>query len=420
MRGHACGAVAVLVPILLGASPATGGVRNVPVSPVQARLPQAGVVVAEDPADSRHLVLALNDYNARQGMSVAVSENGGAAWTQVQLPKLPQGYFGDPQLAFAPHGRIYLAGTAYDGVGKPRQAVRLSINLLSSDDGGRSWRWLGRPSGPIPAPPILDDYPALAVDPRSGVVTVAWTRIAGNDESIAVAHSSDGGRTFSAPLLLPEQRAESASVVLTKSGDPVVAFMDRHRALMGVALFQRGGLAAVVNVAPLQPLPPRLAGLRFRVASRPSLAADRKTGHLYLVWPVQMGADSGMALYESADGGKYWRRLAQPATAAGSDVFMPAVAVSPGGAIAVLWYERLGAQYRVRVAIATDCGDRFGPPLTLGSKASSLYDTGPSYLGDYGGLALDARQAHAAWTDNRSLLPTIYTAAVTIPSAARC
>ena len=420
MRGCLRAVAAIVVLGLLDAATARGAGRDVRISAVPARLPQAGVVVAEDPANPRHLVVAFNDYNARQGMSVAVSDDAGAAWTQVQVPRLPQQYFGDPQLAYGQHGIVYLAGTAYDGAGKPLQAVRLSINLLSSLDGGRTWHWLGQPSGPVPAPPVLDDYPALAVDPRNGSVSVAWTRIVGNDSSIAVARSGDSGRTFGKPLVLPGPWAASASMVLTAGGDPVVAFMDRQRARMSVALLHGDTLRAVVTVAPLQPMPPKLQGLRFRVASRPSLAIDRVTGRIYLVWPVEIGQHSDMALYQSADGGMHWRRVGQPAVAAGSDVFMPAAAVSPRGVVGLLWYERQGPWYRARLAFAARCAARFAPPVTLSSEVSSLYDAGPSYLGDYGGLVLDAVQAHGAWTDNRSLTPAVYTAAVPIPAAVEC
>ena len=379
----------VLLSLLFGV-PATSAAALTPMRGADVQIavpphnrPQAGVALAEDPAD----------------------------------PKL----FGDPRLAYGPHDLLYLAGTAYDASdSKPPAPVRLSINLLASRDGGRHWTWIGRPSGPVAPAPILDDYPSIAVDPVSGKICVAWTRIFGGSEVVLAAQSTDGGDTFSKPAILPGRIDEGASLALDQAGGSLVAFMDRSANEMDVARLAGDRMANAVEVGALRPVPPTLGGLRFRIGSEPALARDPQTGTFYLTWLVLDRTHTRLVLFSSTDDGRHWNSLPVPAADPQANVFMPNVAVSPSGVIGLMWYEQSGAAYTVRLAVSTSCGRTFAAPVTMDSAPSSLYGMGPTYLGDYGALALDHSRASIAWTDNRTSRPTIHFNSLRVPSSARC
>ena len=417
-----CLAFALLAPPAASTRAATEAPRaDAPIAGPLRGLAQAGVSLAEDPVDATHLVAAMNDYNAAQGMSVAVSQDRGAHWTAVALPRLPQTLIGDPRLAYGPRGVLYLAGTAYDvSKAKPPAEIHLSINLLVSRDGGEHWTWLSRPSGPIAKPPVLDDYPSIAVDPAGGRITMAWTRILPEYEEVLVAQSSDGGRTFSRPLTLPGQMSDGASAALDRGGDPLIAYMDREHDALRVVRLHAGRVLSAVGVAPLRPAPATLGGLRFRIGSQPTLVYDRRSGVLYVTWLYLDGTHTRLALFSSTDDGQHWRPLSAPAIDAQADVFMPTLAASPAGVLGLLWYLRSGASYTVVLALSTDCGRAFAPPTTVDGAPSSLYGEGPTYLGDYGAVILDQSWAYVAWTDNRILQPMIYGRSLRIPEAARC
>jgi hypothetical protein len=296
--------------------------------------------------------------------------------------------------------------------------VHLAINLLQSRDGGRHWIWLGRPSG-LPPPPSGDDYPALAVDPASGSITIAWTVIGRGQEQIAVARSVDGGRTFSPRLLLPSHLGEGAAVVVDRSGAAVIALMDLEHSAISVSVVRRAVLWTT-HLGPLHEVLPTLPGLRFRVESYPCLAIDRQSGRLYLAWAVMAGGHTQIAFATSSDGGHHWSTTAVLSGLAARDLFMPILAVSPTGVVALSAYGRLGATYRVYLALSTSCGRHFSPALPVDGVSSSLIQGGPPYLGDFGGLAIDRQTVHPAWTDSRRLVPVIYTRVLPIPTADHC
>jgi hypothetical protein len=415
------GAVAIMVATMGGRSSMALALprADVPIGSPRASLPQAGVGIVEDPVHPRHVVAAINDYNAPQGTSVYVSDDAGHTWHAVPAPRMPQQKMGDPRLAYGPHGLLYLAVTGYDvDRATPQQTVHLSINLFQSRDGGHHWRWLGRPSGPPPRPPLGDDYPSLAVDPASGAITIAWTAIQGEHEFIAVARSTDGGRSFTPRLLLPTHLGEGAVVVLNRAGAAIVAFMDlQHNAISVSEVRQR--VLWTSHVGPLQEIPSNLPGLRFRVESYPALAIDRQTGRLYLAWPVLVQGHTQMAFATSADG-RHWSRMMSLRGLATADLFMPSLAVSPTGVVALSAYGRLGGIYRIYLVLSTSCGRHFSSPAVLDSVPSPLSQGGPIYLGDFAGLAIDSHVVHSAWTDTRAGVPMIYTSAVPIPAMARC
>jgi hypothetical protein len=156
------------------------------------------------------------------------------------------------------------------------------------------------------------------------------------------------------------------------------------------------------------------------VESYPSLAIDRQTGRLYLAWPIMAGNHTQIAFTTSSDDGHRWSVPVILDSDSVRDFFLPTLAVSPAGVVALSAYGRLGATYRVYLALSTSCGRRFTPALPVDDISSSLLQGGPPFLGDFAGLAIDRQMVHPAWTDSRRLVPVIYTRTLPIPTADHC
>lgn len=111
-------------------------------------------------------------------------------------------------------------------------AGRIAVSF--SDDQGRSWR---APVAVTPEPEELDGgadaRPKIAVGPK-GELYVSWTRPLAKPYTgeVRVARSLDGGRTFSAPLVVHRDRQMIThrfdTLVVTPAGRVVVAWIDKR------------------------------------------------------------------------------------------------------------------------------------------------------------------------------------------------
>jgi RTX calcium-binding nonapeptide repeat (4 copies) len=138
------------------------------------------------------------------------SRDGGRSWTDggVLEPARGTHLFGDPVLAAGPDGSFYYATLVRE--------QNLQVGVARSTDGGQSW------STPVvvspqrdPNAPVDHDKPWLAVDTTSlryrGSVYIAWTELTSFDVwSVLLSRSTDGGKTFSAPVELSGPPVEGA------------------------------------------------------------------------------------------------------------------------------------------------------------------------------------------------------------------
>lgn len=379
--------------------------------------PQNETAIAVDPNNSQRIVAAANDYVTGtwtcqingapcsafgDGYSgTYFSNDGGATWCCASKPDgsnigtlipgvehLVGGQYdagGDPSVAFDSRGHVYYAGLGFDRTAPPNT---VAVNKGTFDSSG-SLSW----ASPVfinqtTAPSTLNDKPWLTVDshaasPFRDNVYVTWTRFVFNPANgryvqspIAVAVSSDGGRTFSSPQLIV------GNVLYSQGSRPVVGpdgtvyvFWDGSTRLatldsIWVVKSTDGGKSwsKPVAVSQLVDIIP-LANTAFRNNSYP--AADAApNGDLYVAWDSMMSDSGGLcpsftnngchaaSLYsKSTDGGATWSTptLVLPAVDASTqtaigypltqpdgttlnvpgarrvDTLFPAVSVSPSG-----------------------------------------------------------------------------------------
>jgi hypothetical protein len=140
----------------------------------------------------------------------AVSSDGGQTWSEALLPGLtvvsggPWQKASDPWVAFGPNNRAYYSSLLFNQT-SPDNA----IGVNRSTDGGATW------SAPVLLSRTTSDFndkDAIAVDmfpssPFFGNVYAAWDINVGGGSDTApqrmvVARSSDGGSTFQEPVVL--------------------------------------------------------------------------------------------------------------------------------------------------------------------------------------------------------------------------
>lgn len=218
----------------------------------------AGGAIAADPADPRpvYAVVPAFFYPSGPGGSFhgtvvfARSPNGGRSWQPARTVLdtgaglLTTGH----QLRVLPGGTLLDIFTLIDVREDPQPPV-LRVAVMRSSDRGDSWsppavisdiRSVGI-TDPETGDPVSSGtrfQPAVAVDPTTGRVYVAWqdARFSqGQADAIAVARSADGGTTWTTPekvnatptnIPVPNQQAFAPSLAVTTDGTLGVSYFD--------------------------------------------------------------------------------------------------------------------------------------------------------------------------------------------------
>lgn len=392
---------------------------NVTVNQDTSAAPQNETAIAVDPNNPNRVLAAANDYVTRtwtctlpggtpcsargDGYSgTYFSNDGGATWCcaskldgssqgtlipgVTHLSGGPYDAGGDPAVTFDSRGNAYYAGLGFDRLAPPNT---VAVNRGTFNAGGQlSW---SAPTfiNPTTSPSTLNDKEWIAADANSGSpfrdrIYVTFTRFIFNpadgryvQSPIMEAHSSDGGRSFSAPQIIgaPAIYSQGSRPVVAPDGTVYVFFEGSTRlaALNSTYVVKStdGGesFGKPVAVADVQDIVP-LKNAAFRVNSFPAPAVA-PNGDLYVAWSTQLADSTGglcptrvnvgchsAAVYsKSTNGGATWSTpaLIFPAldaanrTAVGYntipagvtltpsthrvDTFWPGVAISPSGRV---------------------------------------------------------------------------------------
>jgi len=367
-------------------------------------------------------------------LAVYRSTDGGRTWREEQpIPMKFQGIDRESLVADAtggPYtGRVYITGESSIRTMDDSRSAANGMGVWVSRDGGKAF------GGPLK---LLSPGTRYTLGVGNSVVLSDGTLVTLFGE----LKNSDGNKTEEA-----------------KPGEP--------NALLEVLTSKDGGesLTKAVKVDDYYMLwPPTAAGVSPTLAADPGSAAFKD--RLYATWADIRSGRSEILLSYSADKGKTWsppvridddRPYAEGAK--GPNDFMPTVAVNTAGVVGVTWYDRrdnpdnLGWYVRFRASL--DGGETWLPSVRV-SAAPNTYDKqeylftyaqtrgggsggydgheapepGPLRVsvglqprqfdaGDYAGLAADAGgRFHAFWIDNRTGLPQIWAAPITVQGVA--
>lgn len=360
------------------------------------------------------------------GASLRWSMDGGRSWRGTPLP-LPRGkdrpYAADA--AFAPDGTLYVTYVNLVGRGNTPE----NLWIARSRDGGRTLSQPARVAGE------LSFQGRVAVDAR-GVVHVTYLRAAAvgllslaPSSRIVATRSTDGGRSFSAPVFLSDRRrlrVGAASPVIDADGDLVVLYEDFKGDVRDFS--NRPGpvwpkpFALVITRSPdggrtfsrgeeiESDVVPTKRFLAF-LPEFPSIAPG-PDGSLVVAWADGRNGDQDVFLRRSEDG-RAWSpplRVNDNPLRDGTAQYLPQLAVAPDGRIDAVFLDRRRDPRNVKTDAFLASSPNDGRSFENVRVSSQSFDSrvGPSaasYLEpDFGsrlGLVSLDDVALPVWTDTR-------------------
>ncbi|MGH9164399.1 MAG: cell wall-binding repeat-containing protein, partial [Acidimicrobiales bacterium] len=185
--------------------------------------------MAVNPRNPANVVVASRIDTPDFGCQLHFSTDRGATWRPSSFPAPSRGTCYSPSLAFDDSDHVYLAAQDRPtGGGFPQDMA-----VWASSDGGRSF------AAPVTIPGSLGFQAAIAVDnsrtkhPNGPALYVAWEGLdpGRSISSIAVvSYSEDGGRTWSTPISKPVagERQATPSVAVGPEGNLYVLYKDTN------------------------------------------------------------------------------------------------------------------------------------------------------------------------------------------------
>ncbi len=403
------GLLIVAAPLAAQAAPAPKAPKvepEVPVTPTDLSYAAANnsPSLAVDPTEPRFVAAAHRVDAPSFSCGLQVSADGGRGWVGTQpVPKLPAGaercYA--PEVAFDRAGTLYYLFVGLQGAGN----APMGVFLTTSANRGRSF------STPRLVEGAENYMVRLAIDPSIGSahgrLYLAWLHssegapLGGLPDSpnpIVVAHSDDGGRTFSPPVPVSDparRRAVAPSLVVGADHAVHVTYYDLgadardYQGLEGPVWEgqwsvvtstsrDRGATFGAGVVVSAEVVPPARVMLIYTMP--PPATAAGPGGALYAAWPDGRAGAPGASdvfLAQSGDGGSSWapaRRINDDPAGTAVTHELPRIGVSSGGRVDVAFLDRRNDPENLRADVyltsSSDGGASFGPNVRLTSEPS--------------------------------------------------
>ncbi len=385
---------------------------------------------------------------------IYTSSDGGKTWTNRGLLDDQPSWIasdlvsdGDPVMVYGPKPgagggfsyangvRAYYATLASYKPGHspfpPNKAPEL-LAVSYSDDNGLIW------SAPVIAtvkrnPNDFNDKESLWVDnlpgsPFFGRLYLSWTEfrsfVCCPSEPVAVAVSTDGGGTFSAPKQLSPSGnngtgngRQGSAVRSGPDGSVYVAWEQGSSQVVAISRDGGGSWSQPVTIGPVADIDDPIPGSNFRTDSFLSIAADPRVGSstLYAAWVNRTGAGGRVVLSTSTNKGLTWSPLQTVSTAAEGYALFQGLNVAPNG--------RVDLGYQAQTAInpntfgtgnaainswyvSKPVGGALSAPVKVTSissdpAASAQNNLARQFWGDYNTLVSTNDTAWFIYTDSR-------------------
>jgi hypothetical protein len=420
-------AAVVLVSVAVLGRPATKVGQNVFVNPAGIIDAYSTPTVVVDPRQPSDVAVTYREDRPSLSARLSWSTDSGATFRPTGLP-LPAGldrpFF--PDAAFTADGVLYVTYVNLAGRGN----VPGNLWVARSHDGGRTL------SAPTMVATGRTFQPRIAIGDH-GTVDVTWLQsdaptqgaLTGAQVRVMLAHSSDGGRSWSAPATVSaaDGRLVSAASAVVDRGSIVVSY-ERFGPTAGNLgtggttpepdnfdiVVTRAAAGATTFSPPVTVASGIHTSQRFSLffPEFPSLAAG-PDGSLYLAWGQGLAHGDDALVVRSQDLGSHWTapvRANDNPAGDGTARKLPTLSVAPNGRVDVVMIDqrndRSGLFAEAFLASSTDGAKTFHDRVL----SSATFDTriGPSFggnlppdLGSHLSVTSQATGVQVAWSDSR-------------------
>lgn len=328
-------------------------------------------------------LLATNNTisgNNDTGIATVTSSNGGKTWDNARLIKSDKGtspvfeftqFFNDKESITADPLHAGTAYVVWDRLQAPSHSPDAALRahafrgptwFSKTTDGGETWAGTrvifdpGQNSQTIGNQIVVNRQTGTLYDFFELFQTTGSPKFTPRGLSVAVISSSDGGTTWSKPIVVSAQQT-----------------VDDFAPNTGALLRTGAGL--------------------------PSVAIDTSTGQLYVVWEDARftgGTANQVVLSTSADGGTTWSTPTLASNPNSKPAFTPQVAVNSVGTVGLTYYDfrnpdgsTVGQPTDYWFTSSTNHGASFGSETRITPTSFDILNApnaGGLFLGDYQGL----------------------------------
>lgn len=362
--------------------------------------------------------LAFGDCAPR---AYVATDGVGLSWTRSALPRTWNGTsFGigfDPSLDVDKNNTFYFTY----GVAPLSGSYPNAIVMVKSTDGVH---WTQTTPVTFNKHAAFDDKYYMAIDRSSSAfanrIYVGWDRNSGNNQTLYVAYSSNGGTSWNGPVKVNDGTTKFERVigaypaVDNRNGTVYMSWHDYAKNVIFVDKSTTGGASwgADVGVATTHAGFGQDIGCVGGRSQGPAHALKvGTTGTLYVAYadPVA-GRGFDVLLTKSTDGGAHWSTpvsLNDDATA--NDQFQPTLSVQPNGSggdtVTVTYYDRRDDPNNclayVYATQSTDSGATWSANVRQ-TSAQSNFDGNPNGPGDYSSSTPYGGAVYPFFADHRS------------------
>jgi hypothetical protein len=407
--------------------PPAPGVRVVAVTPQPGWYTEPSIAV--NPLDPKQIVAAFQD-NAH----VSYSTDGGREW-HLASGTAPPNFLvsGDVSVTYDNRGQAILCYIAFDKLGTTdywaHNATRNGIFIRRSLDGGRTWEAkdvavIEHPTKPgIP----FEDKPYVVADNTesryAGNLYVGWTHFTLEDSTILFSRSTDGGKTWSAPITISTEPGLPRDDTGALEGfdaavgpDGTIYAVWSNGMHLEMATSSDGGrhfskAREIVPTAPAYFKPQNVV----RGDGFPQIAIDprggKRGGPLYVCWTDYRNGDIDVFISRSTDHGRKWSapvRVNTDPKHNGADQFMQWAAADPlTGDLYVVFYDRRSDPENNKATITLARSDDGGRTFRNYSWMGKPFDPQNAFIGDYSGLTAYNGCVYGDWTVQTQAQPRV-------------
>jgi hypothetical protein len=390
--------------------------------------------IAVDPKTAKHLLTGGNDYNCPNTQGFYASSNKGSTWNHTCLGNIPGGGgLGDPVVGYDLMHNAFIGGIDSSGSGSV-------IVLEKSTNNGGSWSSAHLAVSAI-SPYNFIDKPWMQIDNTPTSQWPNWIYISttefdpSNNTLMAVAHSTDGGVTFTnvgVDHVTYPMIDQFTDLAIGKDGSVYLTWMRCSatgptsdcggttsmimfsKSLDGGMTWSAPKLVAKANLAPdsCGAFYGCLPNTGERVSNVPAVDIDRTTGpfsnRLYVTMYNYTGNKLQVLVSRSTNGGATWKKPVVVSTITQDQFFPWLTTNSASGVVGSTWLDRrndpANINYDMYASTSLDGGVTFTPAVRVSTVSSNPFNDGfgGSFMGDYTGDIWSGATLFASWTDTRS------------------